>query len=310
MHLLPNVGDADAPEGFKGRLLQARLARFWRSFGPMQGAEYDSTMAEERYEKFCSEELANLPSAFALQPNNEWGVRLPVLPLQRQLLHITIFDSICWNFRPLLLLEPSHVLNLPTYKQVLLCTQKKSLAVAALNVLEAVSALHGMLGASHTRYPSIIFHTFESAILLACLCMDLDFPGSGCNGPPRAVIIDPLAVGVVNLTRERCIQAAHDALSRLQMLAEVNSMAEAGARTLTRLLDRLEGASAVAQGIIVSTSLQSWSSDNDAVSWPSFEHLDLSFWGELLSATGSVDSYPSSESLNMGFNYLSSGASE
>ncbi|KAL8943290.1 MAG: hypothetical protein Q9211_001037 [Gyalolechia sp. 1 TL-2023] len=272
-------------------------------------------MAEGRYEKFCSEELANLPSAFALQPKNEWGGRLPVLPLQRQLLHITIFDSICWNFRPLLLLEPSHVLNLPTYKQVLLCTQKKSLAVAALNVLEAVSALHGMLGASHTRYPGIIFHTFESAILLACLCMDSDFPASGCDGPPRAVIIDPLAAGVANLTRERCIQAAHDALSRLQMLAEVNNMADAGARTLTRLLDKLEGASAVAQGNRVSTSLQSWSSDNDAVSWPAFEHLDSSFWGELLSgellsATGSVDSDPSSESLNMGFDHLSSGAAE
>ena len=303
MHLVPDGGDANAPEGFTERLLQARLARFWRSFSPRQGAEYDSTVAEERYERFCSEFLTTLPPAFALQPNKEWDERLPVLSLQRQVLYMTIFDSICWNFRQVLLLEPSHVLSLPPYKQVLLSSQKKVLAVAALNVLEAVSALHAMLGASHTRFAGIIFHTFEAAVLLVCLCIDLDFPGNGGNGPPRAIIADPLGIGVANVTRERCIQAAQDALDRLRMLAEVSNMAEAGARTLARLLGRPTGALAVAQAAEGSSCAQSWSGDSNAAYWPSFEHSDPNFLGELLSATGSEDSYPNWELLTMGVDY-------
>ena len=196
------------------------------------------------------------------------------------------------------------------YKQVLLCTQKKSLAVAALNGLGAVSALHGMQGASHTRCPTIIFHTFESAMLLACLCIDPDFPGSGCIEPPRAVTMDPLALGVVCLTREGCIRAAYNALSRLQMLAEVSSMAGAGAQILSRLLDRVKRASAVPSVKNVTPSLESWSNDNDGVDWLSFEHLDSNFWEELLSVTGTVDLCPSSETLDMGYSHVSSGASE
>ena len=310
MHFLPKIGDAGDPDRFTERLLQVRLARFWRSFGPFQSAEYDSVKAEERYERFCSEELTNLPSVFALQPNNESHKHSSVLSQQRQLLHMMIFDSICWNFRPLLLLESSQALSLSMYKQVLLCTQKKSLAVAALNGLEAVSALHGMQGASHTRCPSIIFHTFESAMLLASLCIDPDFPDIDCIGPPRAIPMDPLALGLVCLTREGCIRAAYNALSRLQMLAEISSMAGAGAQILSRLLDRLKGASAAPSVKNVTPSLESWSTDSDGVDWPSFEHLDSNFWGELLSVTESVDSCPSSETLDMAYSHVSSGASE
>lgn len=298
MHLVPDVGDGDAPEGFTERLLQARLARFWRSFSTRQGAEYDLTVAEERYEKFYSEFLTTLPSAFALQPNKEWDELFPVLPLQRQHFYMTIFDSICWNFRPVLLLEQSHVLSLPQYKQVLLSSQKKALAMAALNVLETVSALHALLGASHTRYACIVFHTFEAAVLLVCLCIHLDFPDSGGNGPPRAIIADPFGIGMANVTQERCMQAAQDALSRLRMLAEISNMAEAGARTLARLLG-----AAVPQPSERSSCAQSWSGDSNAAYWPSLEHPDPSFLDELLSATGSEDSLPNWELFNMDFDY-------
>ena len=301
MHLVPDVGDADAPEAFTERVTQAHLARFWRSFGPRQGAEYDLTVAEERYERFCSEFLTTLPSAFALQPNKEWDERLPALPLQRQLLLMTIFDSVCWNFRPVLLLEPSYVLSLPPYKQVLLSSQKKALAMAALHVLEAVSTLHAMLGASHTRYAGIIFHTFETAVVLVYLCLDPEFPGDGADGPLRAIAADPLGVGAANLTRERCLQAAQDGLTRLRMLAEVSNMADAGARTLARLLSRPTRPPAVAPATDGSNCAQPWPADSGEIYWSSLEHSDPNHLDGMLSAAASDDLYPNWDLFHMDF---------
>lgn len=80
MHFASNVDDANAPEGHSERLMQARLANFWRSFAPRQGGEYEAIVAEERYEKFCSEFLTHLPPVFALEPSEEWDERLQKLP--------------------------------------------------------------------------------------------------------------------------------------------------------------------------------------------------------------------------------------
>ncbi|KAH6694898.1 hypothetical protein BKA61DRAFT_257048 [Leptodontidium sp. MPI-SDFR-AT-0119] len=243
IHLALDIG-ADAPEPFLERSLQARLAGFWRSFIPRQGAEYDATVAEERYEKFCTEFLTTLPPIFALEPNKEWDERLVRLPLQRQMLHIAIFDSLCYNFRPVLLREPSQVQSLPAYKKVLLASQKKALAVAALSVLEGVANLHTMLGGSHTRFAGIVFSTFEAALLLGALCMDGDFPGQHEDayhrGAPGKLDIDPLGSGKSRLTWDRCFQASHQALARLRILAAISKMAEVGAGTLARLLAKVK----------------------------------------------------------------------
>jgi len=241
MHLTPNVDDADAPEGYSERLMQARLAGFWRGFPPKQGAEYEATVAEERYEKFCSEFLTNLPPVFALDPCEEWDEQLPKLPLQRQMLHVAIFDSLCHNFRPVLLREPSQVHSLPAYKQVLITSQKRALAAAALKMLDGVSKLHAMLGRSHTRFAAIILPTFEAAVVLVSLTMDRQFPGAslGEDGPLRTLDVDPLGWERAHLTRDCCRQAAQEALARLEMLAEVSNMAKAGAGALARLIMKM-----------------------------------------------------------------------
>lgn len=95
--------------------------------------------------------------------------------MQRQLLQIAIFDSICWNFRPLLLLKPTQIARLAPYKQVLLQSQKQWLALAAIKELESVTALHAMFGSSHTLFAAIVFNTFEAAVLLLSLCCNGDF---------------------------------------------------------------------------------------------------------------------------------------
>ncbi|KAJ4379487.1 hypothetical protein N0V85_008851, partial [Neurospora sp. IMI 360204] len=99
----------EAPDPFTERLLQARLADFWRSINPpLQGNQDDIMAAEERYDKFSREFLSQLPPAFALADADEsWDILLPKLPLQRQMLHMAIYDSLCWNFRPLLFRDPS-----------------------------------------------------------------------------------------------------------------------------------------------------------------------------------------------------------
>lgn len=281
MHLVADIDDPDAPEEFTARFLQARLVDFWRSCTPRTGASYDVIMAEETYERFCNEFLPTLPPAFSLRPNRMWDERLPMLPLQRQALHITLFDCLCFNFRPALLQEPSHVQHLPKYKQVMLSSQRKALAVSALRVLERVTTLHTMLGGSHTRYVGVIFPTFEAAVLLVCLYIDHDFSE---REESRSDLFktDPLAAGMASFSREECMAAAQDALSRLRTLAEVSCMADVGARTLTRLIEKATASPVMApapEGAIWSSML-----------FP--EYADLDSLPDLLSLTATDVTYP------------------
>ena len=239
---------SDAPDPFTERLLQARLADFWRSVSPLKDVEYDMVVGEGRYDKFCCDYLSQLPPAYALVDSDKrWDKRLPKLPLQRQLLHIAIYDSLYWHFRPLLLLHHHgsvETASLPTYKRVLLSSQEKRLAVAALRAIEGVMQLHILLGGPQTRFAGFVASTFEAAVVLVYLCMDPSFPKDNHhrNIPlPTAVDNheDPLQMGIRSLTRQGCLQAVQGALKRLQTLAEVSSMADVGASTLTRLLGKL-----------------------------------------------------------------------
>ncbi|KAK0671956.1 hypothetical protein QBC41DRAFT_314842 [Cercophora samala] len=251
MHLvlgLDDVPQADAPDLFTERVLEAQLANFWRTHGLGNAAEYDPIAAEERYEKFCNEFLPEIPPVFALYPDtcNKWDTRLPTLPLQRQMFHMAILESLCHNFRPVLFQESNSIQQLPVYKQILLSSHKKTLAVIALNLLEGVSALHLMMGGSHTRHASLIIPTFEAAVVLLFLCSDEKFPPKEettlRRGSTATTIksSDPFGVGVTDVARNECIQAVRSALGRLQTLADVNHMAEVGARTLASLLVKIE----------------------------------------------------------------------
>ncbi|KKY30092.1 putative trascription factor [Diaporthe ampelina] len=269
----PDMG-ADAPDVFTERLLRAQLARFWRNYTPQRGPviepnKYDAVAAEERYEAFCKAFLPTIPPAFALaQPDRQWDARLATLPKQRQLLHMAVFEFLCWNFRPTLL-QPADG-YVAGYKQVLLSHGKRALAAAALGLLESVSALHALMGGSHTRFSGIIMPIFEGAVPLLCLCADPSFPGpreedresrpltptpAGAHGSrprsgPRLQSLemvmkrmrsDPLGARLNSVTRSECMQAARGALATLQTLAEVSEMAEVGARTLARLIDTVDG---------------------------------------------------------------------
>ena len=237
IHLAPTRNDDNAPETFSGRLLQARLAGFWRRLPDTSNAEYDAIAAEERYEQFCSEFLASLPAAFALEPDEQWDETSRYLPLQRQMLHIAVFESLCQNYRGLMFCETSQTQNFPAYKQVLLSSQKKALAVAALKVLDEISKLHTMLGGSQTRFPGIVLPTFEAAVLLIAVCEDAEFPAGSVDSPLHTHKMNPLGAGTPHLTRERCVEATTDALARLRTLAQVSTMAEDGANALFCLLN-------------------------------------------------------------------------
>ncbi|OQD98185.1 hypothetical protein PENSOL_c010G11132 [Penicillium solitum] len=236
MHLDSDVDDGNGLEEFTERTFQVHLANFWRSMGPTLGSNYDVIVAEERYEKLCSKFLTTLPSAFALPPNKQWDERFPMLAKQREILFISIFESLCYNFRPAILLDASH---LPKYKQVLLSSQQKALAVAALYVLQGVSRLHSLIGGSQTRYTGIIQPTSEAAVLLVSLCMDRSFLGDVESHSSSITNVDPLQAGMANLTRAGCMKAIQNALSLLQMLAEVSNMADVGAQSLAKLIHKV-----------------------------------------------------------------------
>ncbi|CAI7590999.1 unnamed protein product [Penicillium glandicola] len=189
MHLGSNANDAHGLGEFTERILQARLANFWRSMGPTLGSTYDVIVAEERYEKLC-----------------------------------------------IILLDASH---LPKYKQVLLSSQQKALAVAALYVLQGVSRLHSLIGGSQTRYTGVIQPTFEAAVVLVSLLINQSFLGEVESQSSRITNVDPLRAGMANLTRAGCMKAIRDALSLLRMLAEVSNVADVGARNLAKLVHKV-----------------------------------------------------------------------
>ncbi|KAI0103932.1 hypothetical protein GGR51DRAFT_561312 [Nemania sp. FL0031] len=240
--------DADsglgAPDEYMERTLQARMATFWRYVHSSRGEEYDMVIAEEIYEQFCTEFIVTLPPSFALKPNQAWDKRHKKLPLLRQLLHISIFDWLCWHFRPLLLHRLDNGQKNQPYKRLLLSSQKRSLAVAALQVLCSVGTLHRLLGGSHTRFTGIITPTFEAAVILACLYLDPNFPDDN-NLHASEISVeestsnDPLHMHFAKVTRPICFQVVQDALGRLRMLAEVSSVAEVGAQSLGQLMEKM-----------------------------------------------------------------------
>ncbi|KAH3903881.1 hypothetical protein HBH56_243880 [Parastagonospora nodorum] len=201
--------------------------------------EYDIIAAEERYDRFSEEYVFQLPPIFSLKdPDVTWDKRMPKLPLQRKLLHSAINDSIYWNFRPLLLTQP---VPLPVYKSLILGSQKRKLAAAALLALASVKQLHELLGSCHTRFAGIIFTTFEAAALLVFIYTDPSFE-ENCPTqyllPPGTLRADPLQATLSHTTRSGCMQAVQGALKRLKMLAEVSSMADVAATTLSELLNK------------------------------------------------------------------------
>ncbi|KAK3291707.1 uncharacterized protein B0H64DRAFT_239296 [Chaetomium fimeti] len=244
LHLLRN-GDGiepaavDAPDQFTERFLQAELAEFWRGVGPIQGTEYDMMSAEERYDKFCRHYPAQLPPPFALaDPDETWDKRFPKLPLQRKLLHMAIYESICWNFRPLLVARPGAI---HACRSMLLSLQKRKLAAAALYVLESATQVHALFGGCLTRLSGLVFSTFEAAVLLVSLSMDPMFPEEIPQHhipPPGTLKTDPLQARMYVVTQLGCLQAAKAALQRLKMLSAVSNMADVGASTLAQLLGR------------------------------------------------------------------------
>jgi hypothetical protein len=246
----PNI---PTPKGFVARVLQARLAHFWKSAVTAKGhQQYDILVAEARYEKFCTDFLPSLPPEFAIDQQQAAPDRPvdehpqdPKLPLQRQILHIAIFSSIYYNFQPALLQDPVQIRSLPKYKQVLLSSQEKAIAVAALRVLNCVSSLHAMMGRSQSRFPGIIQPAFEAAVLLAVLCISREDlwaeTGNICSHadlPNTHDTPNPLGAQIEALKREDCMRAVQDTLCHLQMLAEVSTLAEVGAQTLARLVTK------------------------------------------------------------------------
>ncbi|KAL5044236.1 hypothetical protein BDW71DRAFT_186282 [Aspergillus fruticulosus] len=297
---------------FTERLLQVHLGRFWRKYPRKQDILYDPTEAEQRYEQFCAEYLPLLPPCFSTTASLGSASRGPlhssstiphkVLIMQRHLLHISIFDSIAYNFRPLLLLTTPQITQLPLYKRVLLQSQKQRLAHAALEELAAVESLHSLFGGGHTRFAAIIFNSFESAVLLLTLVAQVDFPfaqaGEIGSGNERSTI---LGRRVAKLTRSRVIYAVEKAHNRLQMLSGANDMAASGAAVVSRLLERVNGigfsepgAEAESTGILNDHDLLpglflDFLGDAGLGDWGAPEGLDPSLMSGFFSTTGPGD---------------------
>ncbi|KAI0425449.1 hypothetical protein F5Y09DRAFT_321765 [Xylaria sp. FL1042] len=239
----------DGPDLFTERVLQARLVAFWKTSRMTDGVEksgYDAIEAEETYKRLHREFIDTLPAIFSFHdPDCTSDQAIPYLPMQRHLLYITTFESICHHFRPLLLLSPTDIQNLPPYKRVLISSQSRTLAHAALSVLKAALKLHDLQGGSHTRSTNVIFPMFEASVLILCLCIHGDRLGmyEVQNHEPQTSLVDDSRLGLnVAVGRMHCIQTAQAALDRLQRMGEVSVMAEVSAKTLSQLIEQLDPA--------------------------------------------------------------------
>ena len=248
--------DTDAPEIFTECLLQVQLARFWRSVRSDRESEYDPTISESRYERFQDEYLSHLPPAFALNKSDtRWDEIQPKLAMQRQLLFIAIFSAVCGNFRPLLLLTPDSYARLAPYKQVLLQSQRRVLAVAALRQLQAISSLQSSFSGCSARFSIIVFNTFEASVLLLILCTHAGFP---LDEEDSGTLILGQKAG--RLTKTRLVQAAEKGLDRLEKFADFSGMALAGARVLAPLFGQATKHVASSISPTLDSSPSSWQS--------------------------------------------------
>jgi hypothetical protein len=231
---LPRVvvpcGDDEEPDNFLERVLQARLAAFWRTFAYGASVAIPTLVAEELYNRFCIEFLGKLPPSFALMPNEgfaehkpgeKWDGQRPKLPLQRQMLHIAIFDYICHLFRPMLARGSKPRENLPVEKRSLPTAHKRKLASSAVAMLDNISKSYLLLARSHISGIALILPTFEAAVILAALLSD---EHSG------------IFLGEGHTTRDYCLREFHRAHARLEILAKTSPVAKTYASTLSRIM--------------------------------------------------------------------------
>ena len=167
--------------------------------------------------------------------------------------------------------------------------------MAALKELEAVTALHSMFGGSYTRFAAIIFNTFEAAVLLLSLCSHVDFPFDQGDGNTNVLGVQ------IKLTYKKAMQAAEQAIGRLQMLAELSDMAAAGARVAAQVFAKAakskESRSPVAPAGLFDTPF--WQFANSANMGTAedlgpclpLEQADPVLMSDIFSSTAQEDSY-------------------
>ncbi|ETS81668.1 hypothetical protein PFICI_06670 [Pestalotiopsis fici W106-1] len=248
MSLTPGADQQDfgVPDLFTERILQLHLGAFWKRHRCKSSSDevYEPLVAEERLEVFQKEFLSNVPATFALDaPDRQWDEQMRWLPLQRQLFRTTVYESICQNFRPLLLLHPEDLGRLPAYKQVLIETQRRVLARAALDMLQAISTLYNMLEPLQRRSIAVIVPIFEASVLLSCLCIQGAQSAESrgfIDGLDRASVYESSFGKRRDVSRDCCLRAAHGGLLRLKSLAKVSIVAETGAANLSQFLEQVD----------------------------------------------------------------------
>ncbi|KFA73600.1 hypothetical protein S40288_10725 [Stachybotrys chartarum IBT 40288] len=161
------------------------------------------------------------------------------------------YERFCAEYLPLL--APSMALKPDTKWD----KHREKLALAALKELDAVTALHSMLGGSHTRFAAIIFNTFEAAVTLLSVCSHPDFSTDQVGG-----FDEILGLKVPKPTRQKALLAVEKALGRLQMLSGVSEMAASGASVIVQLYIKATRESVSPDSALCSDST------NTCTSWP------------------------------------------
>ena len=253
MRLGPYAKDSDAPDPSLERVLSARLIRIWGTFKPInQGSGYDPATVEEQYEKLREAFISQLPPVFAFQDSDtRWDEKLPMLPRQRQMLHISVLVLICHLLRPVLQVQAAQVRNWPQYKRNLALTHRGYLVNTALSLLQSVAQLHQLMGGNQNRYFLLSFYTFEPAMILGMHLLSLDqaleiLHTTKAIEKSRGLWNRPLNVESAKTmyadapSIRSCREQIQESVNRLCLLKEVSVIGSTGYEILNKICSKLE----------------------------------------------------------------------
>ena len=235
----PDLSHRDAPNIFCERRLQIDLARIASNILSSNSGKpcTDSATINKKLEMLKVDLIEKLPPAFRLDdPDEKWDEQLPHLRRQRQMFRISVFATICMLLRPMIIIPASAVRALSASDQKLVVKHRGSLINAAMEVLDSVARLHSLMGGKQNRFFLLSFFTLEPAVLLGIYLMT---PRFGAKEGTKGSYALKSSRGIAAQERDMWkhgFQKMEEAVTRLKMLSEVNSIARTGLRVLEKML--------------------------------------------------------------------------
>ena len=234
----PDVSHEDAPNIFCERRLQIDLAKIASNILSSNSGKpcTEPAAISKKMEMLKTDLIEKLPPTFRLDdPDEKWDEQLPHLNRQRQMFRISVFATICMLLRPMIIIPANAVRALSASDQKLVVKHRGSLINAAMEMLDSVAKLHSLMGGKQNRFFLLSFFTLEPAVLLGIYLIT---PRIRTKEGTRGSHALKSSRGIAAQERDMWkhgFQKMEEAITRLNMLSEVSSIARTGLKVLEKM---------------------------------------------------------------------------